>query len=110
MNQTDTLHQVKSPFSFPGVQERSYAGETLFRDDILRNSSKNGMEQSVNNYLKTPEEMEAEFCFVINSRRATLSAMDDRYDSYGRIKKTTDGYMNIHTLDETLSGFMEENY
>lgn len=57
------------------------------------------LEKPVNNYLKSQEEMEREFCFVINSREdgATLSI-------------NTDGYINIHNPGEKFSGYMEENY
>lgn len=110
MTQTDTLHYVESQFSVPGLQKISFIQETVFTHDFQRNSSIAAMEQSVNNYLKTPEEMEAEFCFVINSRRAAYYETDGRNDSFGQSNKTTDGYMNIHNLDEALSGFMEENY
>jgi hypothetical protein len=55
------------------------------------------LEQPVNNYLKSQEEMEREFCFVISSRDSMLSI-------------NTDGYINIHNPEEKFSGYMEENY
>lgn len=57
------------------------------------------MDTPVNNYLKSQEEMEREFCFVINAGQdgSTLSI-------------NTDGYINIHTPGEKFSGYMEENY
>lgn len=67
------------------------------------------IEASLNNYLKTPEEMEAEFCFVINTRKA-LYPEPDFNGNHSGIKITTDGYLNIPTPEETFSGFMEENY
>lgn len=109
MNQTDTL-TVKNQFSFSGTGNFSMVvEEKIFevrRDD---NEPLPAMEQPVNNYLKTPEEMEADFCFVINSRRA-FQEKDDSFDTYGRLIMRTDGYMNIQGLDEILSGSMEENY
>ena len=110
MHQTETLHAVKDPISLSGIEKISFTEEIMFTAEMLRNSPTRTMEQSVNNYLKTPEEMEAEFCFVINSRRAAYYETNDSYDTYGRLIKKTDGYMNIHNLDEALSGFMEENY
>ena len=110
MTQTEVLHHVKKPFSVSGRERVPFTEDTVFRVEMPRNSSMTAMEQPVNNYLKTPEEMEAEFCFVINSRKAAFYEMNERYDATGRSNKTTDGYMNIHNLDEALSGFMEENY
>ena len=108
MNQTDTL-TVKNQFSFSGTGNFSIAiEEKIFESVGNSNESLPATEQPVNNYLKTPEEMEADFCFVINSRRAFEK--DDSFDTYGRLIMRTDGYMNIQGLDEILSGSMEENY
>ena len=65
------------------------------------------MELPVNNYLKTPDEIELEFRYGINPRRLNL-----RKDNLSNVTSTMqkDGYLNIHNLDEALSGFMEENY
>ena len=65
------------------------------------------MELPVNNYLKTPDEIELEFRYGINPRRLNLRK-DNLHDVASIMK--TDGYLNIHNLDEALSGFMEENY
>lgn len=111
MNQTDTINPMENLFSFSGIENFSViiTGETLFKRNG-RNERMPTMEQPVNNYLKTPEEIEAEFCFVINTRKTDFDESDDSNDTYGRLTKKTDGYMNIHNLDEKLSGFMEENY
>ena len=112
MNQTETINPMENPFSFSGIENFSITltGDSLFKVEGRRNERMSAMEQPVNNYLKTPEEMAAEFCFVINSRKASIYESDDSNDTYGRLMKNTDGYMNIHSLDEKLSGFMEENY
>src|SRR5689334_23007965 len=65
------------------------------------------MQLPVNNYLKTPDEIEMEFRYGINPGKLNLRKEDLR--ELGSIMKT-DGYLNIHNLDEALSGFMEENY
>ena len=65
------------------------------------------MELPVNNYLKTPDEIEIEFRYGINPRK--LNLRKDNLNGITSIIKT-DGYLNIHNLDEALSGFMEENY
>jgi hypothetical protein len=70
--------------------------------------SKEGvMELPVNNYLKTPGEIELEFRYGISPRKS--NSRRDRPDDVVSISKT-DGYLNIHDLDEALSGFMEQNY
>jgi hypothetical protein len=58
--------------------------------------------EPVDNYLKSPEEIEAEFSFVLNDRT-------DKLETYGRTFNNTDGYSNIMNFDQP-SGFMEENY
>jgi hypothetical protein len=103
----DTL-TVKNQFSFSGTGSFSMAIEKKKFEITKNNDPLPVMQQPVNNYLKTPEEMEADFCFVINSRRAFET--DDSFDTYGRQIKRTDGYMNIQGLDKILSGSMEENY
>lgn len=109
MNPTDTL-TVKNQFSFSGTGNFSMVvEEKIFDVEGNSNDLLPAIDQSINNYLKTPEEMEADFCFVINSRRA-FHEKDDSFDTYGRQIKRTDGYMNIQGLDEILSGSMEENY
>jgi hypothetical protein len=111
MNQNKNPNHLENQFSFSLTESISIS---VSEENLFRFGEENGiratMEQPVNNYLKSPEEIEAEFCFVINSRKAAYQEADDSLDTYGRLKMKTDGYMNIHNLDETLSGFMEENY
>ncbi len=71
------------------------------------NGDEGVMELPVNNYLKTPCEIELEFRYGISPRRS--NSRRDRLDDVVSISKT-DGYLNIHDLDEALSGFMEQNY
>ena len=63
---------------------------------------------SANNYLKTPEEIEAELCLEMNKRKETFAENKDLMDSYGRIFKNRSD--NAYGPDNNPSGFMEENY
>jgi hypothetical protein len=108
MNQEDNL-RMEDQFSFSGTDDLSITIDENYLKIGRNNDPLRAREQPVNNYLKTPEEMEADFCFVINSLRV-FPKEDDSLDGYGRLTKRTDGYMNIHGLDEILSGPMEENY
>ena len=111
MTENKNPNHVENSFSFSLTENLSIS---VSEEHLFRFGGDNGnratMEQPVNNYLKSPEEIEAEFCFVINSRKAAYQELEDSFDTYGRLKMKTDGYMNIHNLDEALSGFMEENY
>jgi hypothetical protein len=80
-------------------------GEEKFLNIVKDNEGV--MELPVNNYLKTPGEIELEFKYGISPRKGHLRR--DSLDDVVTITKT-DGYLNIHNLDEALSGFMEENY
>jgi hypothetical protein len=94
-NFNDNLFALTSPNTVTAT-----LSETIFRiekSSIYSPALQAMFEQPVNNYLKSQEEMEREFCFVINSRDSTLSI-------------NTDGYINIHNPDEKFSGYMEENY
>jgi hypothetical protein len=106
MNQREDLYQPENTLTLSPSDRLSLSvsDESLFR--FAETPRPTVME--INNYLKTPEEMEAEFCFVINTRKAPYYEVDDSFDTYGRIRKKTDGYINMPNLD--LSGFMEENY
>ena len=64
----------------------------------------------VNNYLKTVEEMEVEFLFIMGSRKVMPDENEHIPDTYGRIIKRAEVYSTIHNLDNVLSGPMEENY
>ena len=95
---------VRSPYPFAGKVPARLSEEKPFR---FSRSNDELMELPVNNYLKTPDEIELEFKYGINPR--SLSLRKDNLHDVASIMKT-DGYLNIHNLDEALSGFMEENY
>jgi len=102
MNSAESFFSMESPLRFSINENLSISNGHVF--NIERK------EDRVNDYLKSPEEMEAEFCFVINTRRAKYQDRENMMDLAGKLNLKTDGYMNTSTLDETFSGFMEENY
>lgn len=73
-------------------------------DDIPR------MELPVNNFLKTGEEIEAEFLFTMSSYKASLSKKENESDTYGRIAKKVESNSNVYNLYPFLCEPMEENY
>lgn len=92
------------PFTSPEnlsitIKEESFFGE-----------NETVMELPVNNYLKTPQEIQMEFQYGINPRKNGGYDRKSIANRQGSMTITTDGYVNIQNLDETLSGFMEENY
>ncbi|PZR26941.1 MAG: hypothetical protein DI535_12255 [Citrobacter freundii] len=62
----------------------------------------------VNNYLKTPEEIEAELSYQVNFQRAALTS--GLTGSFVQLVEYKDGYINIHDPEIMKQGFMEENY
>jgi len=61
-----------------------------------------------NNYLKTPEEIDAELSREMNMRNDVFAEQKIILDSYGRIFKNRSD--NAYSSDNNPSGFMEENY
>jgi hypothetical protein len=95
MPHTDTYNNSSATAFLPTVKEQGFqmTQEVLFRMDTKKTASV--MAKPVNNYLKTEEEIETEFCFA----------------NFNLSKSNKDGYSNIHSLDNiTISGTMEENY
>jgi hypothetical protein len=112
MTQTQNPDLVKDLFSFPGIENLS-AG--IIEDNLFRISKKGNdtpvvMELPVNNYLKTPEEIEMEFLRLTHSRKVAFHERQDSLDNTDTSTSQSNAYMNIHNLEVTLSGFMEENY
>lgn len=62
----------------------------------------------INNYLKTPEEIEAEFSHQVNFQRVAIAA--ELTGSLVQLIEHKDGYINIHDPEVMKQGFMEENY
>lgn len=91
MHQIDTYNEAVA--FLPAVREQSHqvTQEVVFRIETRKPGSMTV--KPVNNYLKTEEEIETEFCYL------------------DVLKMNKDGYSNIHSLDNiTISGTMEENY
>ena len=63
---------------------------------------------SINNYLKTPEEIDTELRQELNNRRGTMNEHKFLMDPYERIFKNRSD--NAYSPDSNPSGFMEENY
>ena len=101
-------HEILGVLKFPSLSEvkESVAGlvHTLDRID---GKMKRQLVSPVNNYLKTPEEIEAELSCQVNFEGITLAAGPNT-----RIKiiEHKDGYINIHDPESINQGFMEENY
>ena len=102
MNNTETL-QVEMPFSFAEI--KPFAVSTT-QDKNTRPERRSV--NSINNYLKTPEEIDAELCLEMNNRKDALAEHKDLIDSFGRIFKNRSD--NAYSPDNNPSGFMEENY
>lgn len=64
---------------------------------------------AINNHLKTPEEMDADFFLEMNTNKLMFREHPDFFDTYGRIVKNAIE-SNVCTSDGIPSGFMEENY
>jgi hypothetical protein len=67
-------------------------------------------DRAVNNYLKSPEEIEAEFCLEMNNSKSSYSTFSGRGEKFVSIISYQDGQMNTYSPDIDPSGFMEENY
>ena len=106
MTQTQQKIVAENLFPFSKVENLT---DLLTQEKPARvsNTNEGSMPLPVNNYLKTPDEIEMEFRYGINPRKLNLRR-DNLHDVASIMK--TDGYLNIHNLDEALSGFMEENY
>lgn len=109
MNQTGTMKR-KTRFSFAELRkEVANSGEKkIFGFEKTRTDL--SLEQTINNYLKTSAEMDAEFSLEMNTGKLMIREHTDSYDTYGRVVEYKDGSNNTYSPDNTLSGFMEENY
>jgi hypothetical protein len=67
-------------------------------------------ELPVNNYLKSREEIDAEFRFIISSSKQESAKSEISSATYGRIVKIAESYSYLHSIDEALRAPLEENY
>ena len=107
MNQSETLI-AETTISFSEIKKNTtgIVEGKMFRFERTRTDSV----KMINNYLKTPEEMDAEFCLEMNTNKLVMKEYTGVSDTYGRILKNKDGNSNTYSPDDTHSGFMEENY
>ena len=115
MNYTENVIQPESQFSFSGLNKFSAAivsDERIIGVKQRANDMVSFMKHAINNFLKTPEEIEEEFCLVGTSYFAVFPEQNLGTGQYDTQSKHKDGFMNIHNPEEVfnLSGFMEENY
>lgn len=106
--------QAENQFSFSGLNKFSAAivsGETISRVRQRANDLVSIMKYAVNNFLKTPEEMEAEFCRVTISYIPVSPELNSKTGQHDNQSKQKDGH-NIQDPEElfNLFGAMEENY
>jgi len=109
MNQTETL-KSETTFSFSELRKKVV---DLSEKKIFEFEKKLGdlsLVKTINNYLKTPEEMDAEFCLEMNTGKLMIQEHKDLSDTYGRLVEYKDDTSNTYSPDGTPSGFMEENY
>ena len=111
MTLTENFSTVMDLLPFSRIENISVAMEdSIFRITKKNNEPASAMELAVNNYLKTPEEIEREFHQATHVRTPdTHKGKDNSDNSLVSINKT-DEFMIMHNADEILSGFMEENY
>ncbi len=65
----------------------------------------------VNNYLKTAEEIEVEFLYMMNTCKAKPDEKENIWQTYDLLtRKNTEPAATIHRPHNVLFGSMEENY
>ena len=109
MNQTETLER-KSRFSFSELRKKVAALDEKKIFGFEKTNTNLPLEQTINNYLKTPAEMDAEFSLEMNTGKLMIQEHRDLSDTYGRLVEYKDDNNKTYSPDDTLSGFMEENY
>ena len=105
MIQTQKPDIAEHLFPFSDIQHLSIS----VKETEVLDSSEDVMELPVNNYLKTPMEIQMEFQYGIHPRKIGLHEKKSSLNQRTSIINT-DGYLDIHNLDKLVSGFMEENY
>ena len=107
----ENLHSEKR-FSFSGIKNsvRNFVSSQLFRFE--RKNAEKQMQQPVNNYFKTPEEMEADFSLEMSGQITLFKekTAEEIYLLAISHSESKDGYFNIPDPVNINSGFMEENY
>ncbi len=107
MNQSEPLI-AETTFSFSELKKN--VTDTIEKKIFRFEKNCTNLAKNINNYLKTPEEMDAEFSLEMNMNKLMSKEYTDVYDTYGRMIQSKDGNTNTYSPDDTHSGFMEENY
>ena len=94
-------------FSFSGLKESAvdFVHTQLNR---LEKRVERQVLAPINNYLKTLEEIEADFSHQVNFQGLIIAV--EKNGSYANLIEHKDGYINIHDPEIINQGFMEENY
>ena len=101
------IHQLEKGFSLCDLKDSVVSFVNTQLNRIERQVEKKVI-NPINNYLKTPEEIDADLSHQVNFQKMILSVEID--SSYAHLKEYKDGYNNIHDLGLINQGFMEENY
>jgi len=107
MNQSETLI---AETAFPFSELKKNVTGVIENKTLRFERNRTGSVKTINNYLKTPEEMDAEFCLEMNTNKLMIKEYSGLFDTYGRLMKNKDGNTNMYSSNDTPSGFMEENY
>ncbi|MGZ5219290.1 MAG: hypothetical protein ACXWWD_09570 [Chitinophagaceae bacterium] len=109
MEQTGTL-KMETTFSFSELRKKvvDISEKKVFGFEKTRANL--SLEQTINDYLKSPAEMDAEFSLAMHTGKLMIREHSDIFDTYGRLVEFRDGKNNTYCSDNTPSGFMEENY
>ena len=106
----ENLHNERK-LSFSGVKSTvmNFVNQHLFRFE--KRSIDQQMQEPVNNYFKTTEEMEADFSVeTYNEIGSGEKTAEEIYFLAMTHTEIRDGYLNIPDPVNIKSGFMEENY
>ncbi|MCG2617185.1 hypothetical protein LZZ85_23015 [Terrimonas sp. NA20] len=101
------IHQLEKGFSLSGLTS-SVTSFVHTQLDRFEKSVERRVLNPINNYLKTPDEIDADLTQQVNFQQVVVSVEVD--GSYGKLKAYKDGYNNIHDLGLINQEFMEENY
>jgi hypothetical protein len=101
------IHQLEKGFSLCDLKD-SVVSFVSTQFDIIEKKVEKRIINPINNYLKTPEEIDADLIHQVNFQQMIISV--EIGSSYASLKEYTDGYNNIHDLGLINQGFMEENY
>ena len=102
---TDLITKTKS-----GIYDLVTGVKNLFRHNSANPEETD--KKSINNYLKSPEEIEAEFRFLstVETDEHTREPLQTPPKTYTTVFSKTEFSSEVMTMDDGLPDFMEENY